>query len=44
MKENEWIEAAYEAPNVEVLEVEVEQGFAVSGGDASGSGNGFIPG
>lgn len=29
-KEEKWM-AAYEAPKVEVIEVEAEQGFAVSG-------------
>ena len=31
MKSKEQVLAAYEAPQVEVIEVEVEQGFAVSG-------------
>ena len=31
---------AYEAPQVELMEVQVEQGFAASGG-ASGTTNGF---
>ena len=31
MKTNEFL--SYEAPQVEIVEVEVEQGFAVSGGE-----------
>ena len=31
MKREERMSVAYEAPQVEVIEVEVEQGFAVSG-------------
>ena len=31
MKSKEQVLAAYEAPQVEVIEVEVEQGFAMSG-------------
>ena len=38
MKEQNFI--AYEAPQVEIIEVQVEQGFATSGG-ASGTTNGF---
>ena len=30
---------AYESPSVEIIEVEVEKGFAVSGGDAGGTGS-----
>jgi len=36
MKQNEQAMEAYEAPRVKVIEVEVEQGFAVS--DPYGSG------
>ena len=32
MKTNDFF--CYEAPQVEIVEVEVEQGFATSGGDA----------
>lgn len=37
MKQNEQSMEAYEAPRVKVIEVEVEQGFAMS--DPYGSGN-----
>ena len=41
MKSKEQELAAYEAPQVEVIEVEVEQGFAVSGeGQLYDFGNG----
>ena len=41
MKSKEQVLAAYEAPQVEVIEVEVEQGFAVSGeGQLYDYGNG----
>lgn len=41
MKSKEQVLAAYEAPQVEVIEVEVEQGFAVSGeGQLYDFGNG----
>ena len=41
MKSKEQVLAAYEAPHVEVIEVEVEQGFAVSGeGQLYDFGNG----
>lgn len=39
-KKNE-MTAAYEPPKVEVIEVEVEKGFAGSYGDAEGVGGGF---
>lgn len=32
---------SYESPVVEIIEVEVEKGFATSGG---GSGEGYVPG
>ena len=38
MKEQNFM--VYETPQVELIEVEVEQGFAISGG-ASGTTNGF---
>lgn len=44
MKQNEQAMEAYEAPRVKVIEVEVEQGFAVSDGDGTGSGDDYIPG
>ena len=41
MNSKEQVLAAYEAPQVEVIEVEVEQGFAVSGeGQLYDFGNG----
>ena len=33
---------AYEAPSVEVIEVEVEKGFAVTDGNAEAGGGGFV--
>lgn len=33
----------YESPLVEILEVEVEKGFAASGPDLGGGGEGMIP-
>lgn len=44
MKTMETTVEAYEAPKVKVIEVEVEQGFAVSDGDATGGGNDYNPG
>lgn len=42
MKSNDnSVMAAYEAPVVEVIEVEVEKGFAGSFGDAEGEADGF---
>lgn len=38
MKTNEFL--SYEAPQVEIVEVEVEQGFAVSGTDSPDYPNG----
>ena len=43
MKVNEMTMEAYEAPMVEVIEVEVEKGFA-SSGDPEGEGGDFIRG
>lgn len=40
MKKQEQLMMAYEAPRVEVIEVEVEKGFATSG-DADATLNGF---
>ena len=37
-------EMKYEAPEVEILEVEVEKGFAGSPNDGSGFDSGTIPG
>jgi hypothetical protein len=36
-------EMKYEAPEVEVLEVMVEKGFAASGPDAGGAGDSELP-
>lgn len=47
MKVNEMTMEAYEAPMVEVFEVEVEKGFANSGepdGDGEGEADDFIRG
>jgi len=42
MKTIETMNAAYEAPTVEVIEVAVEKGFAGSGdGDVTGTGDHF---
>jgi hypothetical protein len=41
MKTNEFL--SYEAPLVEIVEVEVEQGFAVSGGEYPGWPGGENP-
>lgn len=35
---------AYEAPQVEVIEVEVEKGFASSTGDGNGTGDDYTGG
>lgn len=44
MKTMETTVEAYEAPKVKVIEVEVEQGFAMSYGDGTGSGEDYMPG
>lgn len=39
MKMNDRMRAAYEAPQVEIIEVEVEKGFATSGSGVYGEGD-----